>query len=124
MPASRADADRVLDTMPPDTDVAALGDLRAEILLDETLACLGDHARPRRGRALAHDAAHGTDLAASVLAWLDALGDVRAAAARLTVHPNTLRYRAAAGVGGRGAAPGRPAARVVHHLQLLRAART
>jgi len=28
-----------------------------------------------------------------VLAWLDAMGDVRAAAEVLHVHPNTLRYR-------------------------------
>jgi DNA-binding PucR family transcriptional regulator len=32
-------------------------------------------------------------LALSVLAWLDAFGDVRAAAAGLHIHPNTLRYR-------------------------------
>ncbi len=37
-------------------------------------------------------AAH-TDYAASVVAWLDAVGNVGEAAQRLTVHPNTLKYR-------------------------------
>ncbi len=41
----------------------------------------------------AHDAEHGTDYAATLAAWLDYPGDPRAAAARLHVHPNTLRYR-------------------------------
>lgn len=41
----------------------------------------------------AHDAEHGTDYGATVAAWLDHPGDPRAAAARVHVHPNTLRYR-------------------------------
>ncbi|MBW0089383.1 helix-turn-helix domain-containing protein [Pseudonocardia sp. KRD-184] len=124
VPASRADADRVLDAMPADADVAAIGDLRAEILLDEALARLGDLHDPAAAALLAHDAAHGSDLAASVLALLDALGDVRAAAARLTVHPNTLRYRLRRASEVAGLRLGDPAARVVHHLHLLRAARS
>ena len=35
----------------------------------------------------------GTDIGRSLLAYLDAFGDVRSAAAGLHVHPNTLRYR-------------------------------
>ncbi|QJY50249.1 PucR family transcriptional regulator [Pseudonocardia broussonetiae] len=124
VPASRADADRVLDAMPPEADVAAIGDLRAEILLDETLARLGDLHDPAAAALLAHDAAHGSDLAASVLALLDALGDVRAAAARLTVHPNTLRYRLRRASEVAGLRLDDPAARVVHHLHLLRAFRS
>ncbi|MFE7041279.1 PucR family transcriptional regulator [Streptomyces atratus] len=40
-----------------------------------------------------HDRAHGTEYSASVAAYLDAFGDTGTAARRLTVHPNTLRYR-------------------------------
>ncbi len=41
----------------------------------------------------AHDTEHGTAYCATVAAWLDHPGDPRAAAARVHVHPNTLRYR-------------------------------
>jgi len=41
----------------------------------------------------AHDLEHGTAYAATLAAWLDHPGDARTAAARLHVHPNTLRYR-------------------------------
>jgi DNA-binding PucR family transcriptional regulator len=128
VPASRADADRVLDAMTPDAadpdgSVAAIGDLRAEILLDETLARLGDLHDPAAAALLDHDAEHGSDLAPSVLTYLDTLGDVRAAAARLTVHPNTLRYRLRRASEVAGLRLDDPSARLVHHLHLLRAAR-
>ncbi|MFE9250087.1 PucR family transcriptional regulator [Streptomyces sp. NPDC007088] len=42
---------------------------------------------------LAHDAAHRTDLAGTLAAYLDRFGDVPATARLLGVHPNTLRYR-------------------------------
>jgi hypothetical protein len=42
---------------------------------------------------LRHDAARGSDLAATLLTWLELHGDVSAAAQELTVHVNTLRYR-------------------------------
>ncbi|WP_406675350.1 helix-turn-helix domain-containing protein [Nonomuraea sp. N2-4H] len=44
-------------------------------------------------RLLEHDAEHGTELAATLGAYLDAFGDVNLAAARVHVHPNTFRYR-------------------------------
>jgi DNA-binding PucR family transcriptional regulator len=125
-PASRAEAERVLAAMAPVTDVAALADLRAEILLDGVLDLLAaaDGLRdPAVDRLVAHDAEHGTELARSVLAHLDALGDVRAAAARLTVHPNTLRYRLRRAAAVAGLALGDPRARLVHHLHLLLAVR-
>lgn len=52
-------------------------------------------ALPSAGAATiaASDAEHGTRYAESLLAWLDAHGDVTRAAARLHVHGNTLRYR-------------------------------
>ncbi|MDN5860316.1 MAG: helix-turn-helix domain-containing protein [Pseudonocardia sp.] len=126
IPGSRAEADRVLDTMPADADVAALPDLRAEILLDATLDLLGDAPDvrdPAVVRLVAHDGEHGSDLARSVLAWLDAHGDVRAAAERLTVHPNTLRHRLRRATAVSGLTLDDPRARLVAHLQLLLARR-
>jgi DNA-binding PucR family transcriptional regulator len=125
-PGSRAEADRVLDTMAPGTDVAALADLRSEILLDAVLGLVdgaADVRDPAAGRLVAHDATHGTDLAGSVLAYLDALGDVRQAADALTVHPNTLRHRLRRATAVAGVALGDPSARIVTHLELLRTRR-
>ncbi|MEZ0067056.1 DNA-binding PucR family transcriptional regulator [Streptacidiphilus sp. MAP12-20] len=97
--ASRREADRILDAMASgqvDAQVADLAQVQAQVLLAETLALLAAAPSvrdPRLNALLAHDAEHGGQLAASVLAWLDAFGDVRAAAAALHIHPNTLRYR-------------------------------
>jgi DNA-binding PucR family transcriptional regulator len=97
--ASRREADRILDAMASgrvDAQVADLGEVQAQVLLVETLALLAAAPAvrdPRLTALLAHDAEHGGQLAPSVLAWLDAFGDVRAAAAALHIHPNTLRYR-------------------------------
>lgn len=97
---SRAEADRVLDAMARDLDaeVATLADVRSRVLVSETLALLAEHPRIRDPRLDLLDA----DLARSLLTYLDEFGDVRTAAARLHVHPNTLRYRVrrAAEVGG------------------------
>jgi DNA-binding PucR family transcriptional regulator len=97
--ASRREADRILDAMVSghvDAQVADLAQVRAQVLLAETLGLLTTAPTvrdPRLTALLAHDAEHGGQLAASVLAWLDAFGDVREAAAALHIHPNTLRYR-------------------------------
>ncbi len=122
VPASRAEADRVLDAMPADTDVALIGDLRAEVLLGRTLALLEENPDlrdPAVVRLVEYDRDHGGDLVPSVLAWLDAMGDVRAAAERLTVHPNTLRYRIRRATAVADLRLDDPHARLVHHLQLL-----
>ena len=88
---SRQEADRVLDAMGRglDVDVATLADVRSRVLVSETLALLADNPRVRDPRLAKLDG----DLARSVLAYLDAFGDVRSAARVLHVHPNTLRYR-------------------------------
>lgn len=64
------------------------------------LAGLGDTLTSRRrlrsrvAESMArHDTENGTEYQTSVLAYLDTLRDVGAAAARLAMHPNTLRYR-------------------------------
>ncbi|GAA2100138.1 helix-turn-helix domain-containing protein [Kitasatospora saccharophila] len=99
VPASRAQADRILDAMGRGgvvPDVAALQDVQAEVLVSEVLALLQDRPElrdPRLTALTAYDARHHTRLAESVLAYLDALGEVRTAADALHIHPNTLRYR-------------------------------
>ncbi|MFE9422032.1 PucR family transcriptional regulator [Kitasatospora sp. NPDC006697] len=99
VPDSRAQADRILDAMGRGgvaPEVAALGDVQAEVLVSEVLALLQDRPElrdPRLAGLTEYDARHGTRLAESVLAWLDALGEVRVAAQALHIHPNTLRYR-------------------------------
>ncbi|MFI6025079.1 PucR family transcriptional regulator [Amycolatopsis magusensis] len=125
---SRAEADRVLDAVSrtPDRAVGTIGDLRAEVLLGETLSLLETHSElhdPAVKSLVEHDTEHGTELAGSLLAYLDALGDVRAAAERLHVHPNTLRHRVrrASTIGGIDLDD--PAHRVVCHLNLLLATR-
>jgi DNA-binding PucR family transcriptional regulator len=127
---SRGEADRVLDAMPDgpgDPTVAAFSDLRAEVLLNQTLALLEaspDLRDPAVALLSAYDREHGSDLIGSVLAWLDAMGDVRVAAERLTVHPNTLRYRVRRAVAVGGLRLEEPRARLMHHLQLLAAVRS
>ena len=50
-------------------------------------------ARGKLERVLAHDAEHGSAYASTLRAYLDTFGDVAEAAARISVHPNTFRYR-------------------------------
>ncbi|MEU8824562.1 helix-turn-helix domain-containing protein [Streptomyces sp. NPDC048636] len=99
VPASRREADRILDAMVRagvPTTVAALPDIQAEVLVSEVLGLLAERPGmrdPRLTAVVAHDTRHRGQLAVSILAFLNAFGDVRAAAAELHVHPNTLRYR-------------------------------
>lgn len=90
----RALTDRLGD--PEECRVATI----EEVWAGATLAALGQilaaqEAMPHRlGPAVsAHDLAHGTSYASTILAYLDADSDVAAASHRLSVHPNTIRYR-------------------------------
>jgi hypothetical protein len=76
--------------------VARLADVHAEALLMELrdlAAAHGDRPTGPVARLSAYDAEHGTNLVDTLRAWLDAFGDVAAAAAAMFVHPNTFRYR-------------------------------
>jgi DNA-binding PucR family transcriptional regulator len=121
---SRTDADRVLETMAKGHwtgDVATHADVRPQLLLAEILGLLAERTRlrdPRLDRLAEHDAAHGRILIPSLLAYLDALGDVRGAAGRLSVHPNTLRYRLRRAVAISGIALDDPVQRLLAELQL------
>lgn len=100
LPRSRARAEEVLGVLrrttgDGSTRVAGPADVRVEVRLGRVGRLLDDAdvADGPAGRLVAADEEHQTPYAASVLAFLDALGNVADAAARLDVHPNTLRYR-------------------------------
>jgi DNA-binding PucR family transcriptional regulator len=120
---ARREADRVLDAMERglSQSVATIDDVRAEVIVSELLALVGERPElrdPRLDELIAYDAKHSANLVESVMAYLDALGDVRSAAARLHVHPNTLRYRVRRAEQVAGIDLGDPRQRLVAQLQL------
>jgi len=128
---ARSEADRVLDALlrraGEGRAVATIGELRSEVLLAEVLDLIGGRpelADPGVAALVAHDAARGGELVVSVLAYLDALGDVRAAATSLNVHPNTLRYRLRRVRELSGLDLDDPRERLAGHLRLLAASGT
>lgn len=121
---SRTEADRVLDVMTRGarSGVATIADVRAEVLVDETLTMLDADPRlrdPRVTLLVSHDAEHGTELVRSLLAYLDQLRDVRATARHLNVHANTLRYRLKRAAALSGLDLTDPRQCLFAHLQLL-----
>ncbi|MFV2196055.1 helix-turn-helix domain-containing protein [Nocardiopsis sp. LOL_012] len=128
VPASRAEADRVLDAMGRDLErgmsweVATISDVRSKVLISETLAYLRDDPSlrdPRVSRLVEHDRSGGADLVHSLLVYLEAFGDARVAAERLHIHPNTLRYRVRRATSISGIDLGDPGERLFTQLQLL-----
>lgn len=94
--AVRADVDRVLDSAERHPDsfpaVTSLAEARTTVLLDEIVTMVGDDQRlvdPRVRELRDRDPV----LAHTLRVYLDAFGDVAAAAQHLHVHPNTVRYR-------------------------------
>ncbi|GAB7190273.1 hypothetical protein NUM3379_09790 [Kineococcus sp. NUM-3379] len=75
--------------------VAVHDELREAVALQRVGDALTRHGLP--GGALPavaeHDRRHGTAYLPTLRAWFDAAGDVRAAAAAVRVHPNSLRHR-------------------------------
>lgn len=96
---SRADADRALRVLRSRGScqrVARAADVYTESLLLRLSDLAGPDAQAPTGpvaRLLDYDRAHGGMLTPTLQAWLDAFGDVIAAAAAMNVHPNTFRYR-------------------------------
>ncbi|OBI44651.1 transcriptional regulator [Mycobacterium kyorinense] len=94
--AARADVDRVLDSAErhPDSigSVTSLAEARTTVLLDEivTMVRADDRLVDARVRNLR---ARQPAMAETLRIYLDAFGDVGAAAGQLHVHPNTVRYR-------------------------------
>ncbi|KAA0095307.1 PucR family transcriptional regulator [Mycolicibacterium sp. P1-18] len=94
--AARAEVDRVLDSAERHPgaigQVTSLAESRTTVLLDEIVTMIGADDRlvdPRVGALREKDPV----LVDTLRAYLDAFGDVAAAAAGLHVHPNTVRYR-------------------------------
>lgn len=105
----------------PEVPVATHTRLAPALLVRDTLDLLAAAPRarfPAVAALVAHDREHGTDLARSLLLYLDAFGDVGAAARRLTVHPNTLRYRVRRAVALTGLDLDDPEHRLAAALQL------
>jgi len=72
----------------------------ADLATDALLVDLGDLASahgyrpsPVVARLLAYDRRKGTQLLATLNAWLHHMGETKPAAAYMCVHPNTFRYR-------------------------------
>ena len=96
VPLARAEVDRVLDQTAGEEGVTTLADARTPVLLGEVLDLVAGQPTlrdPRVDVLLDYDARHGSAMRNSVETYLRQFGDVRAAAAELSVHPNTLRYR-------------------------------
>ncbi|MEV4265657.1 helix-turn-helix domain-containing protein [Kribbella sp. NPDC049584] len=99
LPNARAGADRalrVLRTGRGAPRVARLADVHVDTLLLELrdlIEARGDEPTGPIALLVAYDRQHNTDLVETLRAWLDAFGDVAAAAAAVYVHPNTFRYR-------------------------------
>jgi hypothetical protein len=95
---ARGGADRVLRVLRErgGRRVARLADVHVEALmldLRDLVVARGDVPTGAIARLQAYDARHNSGLLPTLAAWLDAFGDVNAAAASLYVHPNTFRYR-------------------------------
>jgi DNA-binding PucR family transcriptional regulator len=59
----------------------------------DIMAARGDRVEGPLVRLMAYDERHHTNLQETLHAWLEAFGDVAAAAEGLYVHANTFRYR-------------------------------
>ncbi len=99
LPQSRADADRavrVLRARPAGSRVARLTDVQISAFLLELGSAMAAERRVPTGpveRLAAYDQRHRSQLVGTLRAWLEAFGDVTAAAAATHVHVNTFRYR-------------------------------
>lgn len=80
----------------PDRRLAVFDDVRDRLALRAVADHLADHdaaVGDAASRLIAHDERQGTELARTVLTYLDLQGSVREAALALHVHQNTVRYR-------------------------------
>lgn len=87
---------RVLRESRGERRVARLGDIQVEGLileLRDLVDTRGDRPTGPLARLIDYDRSHQANLVETLRAWLDAFGDVIAAAESLYVHPNTFRYR-------------------------------
>ncbi|MCZ4517722.1 helix-turn-helix domain-containing protein [Rhodococcus ruber] len=93
---ARFEVDRVLDGTTGEVRVTTLEESRTSVLLGEILELIGNHEQlrdPRLAELDRYDASNDSRMRESLETYLTCFGDVRSAADRLHVHPNTLRYR-------------------------------
>lgn len=96
---ARSEVDRVLDSTAatyPEGKVTTLAESRTAVLLGEIVDVVSQHPElrdPRLNALVDYDAKHSSNLLDSAETFLACFGDVRTAADKLVVHPNTLRYR-------------------------------
>lgn len=98
IPAARADVDMMLRYCARHGDSAARDVARDKHLivlqaLSESGALSGSRLIPQVAELIDYDRDHGTAFARTLRAHLDSFGDVRAAAATLSIHENSHRYR-------------------------------
>jgi DNA-binding PucR family transcriptional regulator len=96
VPRSRQDADRVLRVLRRRRTLrgpARLSEVYAEALLIDVAAADGLNPAGPVAVLAEYDRAHAGNLIQTLSAWLDAFGDVNAAAEAVHIHPNTFRYR-------------------------------
>ena len=96
---ARREAERVLEVLRSGRSaptLATIDDVRSQVVLLELKELTVEHSGLTRGKltaVLEHDAERGTQYALTLRAYLDAMGDVVGAAKKISVHPNTFRYR-------------------------------
>ena len=87
---------RVLREAGRERRLGRLDELQGEALIMELrdlAAARGDRPTGAVARLVDYDDRHRSNLVATLRAWLDAFGDVVAAADSVFVHQNTFRYR-------------------------------
>jgi sugar diacid utilization regulator len=95
----RRDVEHVLTVLrgdPKGRTIAAVDEVRSDVVLLELRELSADRPSLTLGKlehVVAHDAKHGTEYRRTLRAYLDSFGDVAQAAAKISVHPNTFRYR-------------------------------
>jgi hypothetical protein len=119
---SRREADQVLRVISRRGErVGHVDDIRGLIALRRLEDLVAQEPMLRAGRVerlVAHDTRRGTNHVETLRAFLDAFGDVVSAAASLSVHPNTFRYRLGRLVEVSGIDLDDPDERLITHLQL------
>jgi DNA-binding PucR family transcriptional regulator len=96
---SRSSVDRVLRVLRESRAgqrIGRLDELQGEALvleLGDLAVARGDEPTGALARLIDYDRRHRSALVETLRAWLDAFGDVAAAAAAVFVHQNTFRYR-------------------------------
>lgn len=84
---------QLADPSAPVADARRLSNQVFLLELREVVAARPELRQSKLAVLREHDALHGSMLVPTLRSYLDCFGDVAEAAARLRVHPNTLRYR-------------------------------